>query len=187
MTVMAPADENECRQMLYTAFTINGPAAVRYPRGAGPGTEILPAMEALPVGVGEIRREGRRVAILAFGTLLKAATDAGAELGATVANMRFVKPLDEALVLRLATTHDLIVTVEENVVAGGAGSAVLESLAAQGLEVSLLQLGLPDFFVEHGDPAQLLSDCGLDAGGIVRAIRERLSQGNENQRPGMAA
>ncbi|HEX9092708.1 MAG TPA: 1-deoxy-D-xylulose-5-phosphate synthase, partial [Coriobacteriia bacterium] len=177
-TVMAPADENECRQMLYTGFMLDGPSAVRDPRGTGPGAEVLVQMRALPVGRGEIRREGRKVAILAFGSMLKPALEAGAELGATVANMRFVKPLDNAIVLRLATTHDLVVTVEENVLEGGAGSAVLESLAAQGVEVSVLQLGLPDRFVEHGDPAQLLSDCVLDAPGIVRSIRERLLQGN---------
>jgi len=187
MTVMAPADENECRAMLYTGFTLDGPSAVRYPRGAGPGTEVLAPMEALPVGRGEVRREGRRVAILAFGSMVRPALEAGAELGATVANMRFVKPLDDELVLRLATTHELVVTVEENVLEGGAGSAVLESLAAQGVEVPVLQLGLPDHFVEHGDPAQLLADCGLDAAGIARATRERLSQGDASQRPGMAA
>jgi 1-deoxy-D-xylulose-5-phosphate synthase len=187
MTVMAPADENECRQMLYTGITIDGPSAVRYPRGAGPGTAVLQQMKAVPLGAGEVRREGRKIAILAFGAMLQPALEAGAELGATVANMRFVKPLDDALVLRLASSHDLVVTVEENVVEGGAGSAVLESLAAQGAEVPVLQLGLPDQFVEHGDPAQLLSDCGLDAAGIVRSIRERLSQGHASQRPGMAA
>jgi 1-deoxy-D-xylulose-5-phosphate synthase len=187
MTVMAPADENECRAMLYTGFTLDGPSAVRYPRGTGPGTEVLAPMEALPVGRGEVRREGRRVAILAFGSMVRPALEAGAELGATVANMRFVKPLDDELVLRLATTHELVVTVEENVLEGGAGSAVLESLAAQGVEVPVLQLGLPDHFVEHGDPAQLLADCGLDAAGIARATRERLSQGDASQRPGMAA
>jgi 1-deoxy-D-xylulose-5-phosphate synthase len=187
MTVMAPADENECRQMLYTGFTLAGPSAVRYPRGAGPGVEALVQMTALPVGRGEIRREGRRVAILAFGSMVRPALEAASELGATVANMRFVKPLDVDLVLRLATTHELVVTVEENVLEGGAGSAVLESLAAQGVEMPVLQLGLPDHFVEHGDPAQLLADCGLDAAGIGRAIRERLSQGDASQRPGMAA
>ena len=173
MTVMAPADENECRQMLFTAFGLDGPAAVRYPRGAGPGVEVVSAMKALPVGRGEIRREGRHVAILAFGTVLKGALDAGAELNATVANMRFVKPLDRELVVKLATTHELLVTVEENVASGGAGSAVLETLAVEGLQVPVLQLGLPDAFVEHGDPQVLLADCGLDREGIVRAIRER--------------
>jgi 1-deoxy-D-xylulose-5-phosphate synthase len=187
LVVMAPADENECRQMLYTAFTIDGPSAVRYPRGAGSGVEVQSAMSAIPVGRGEVRREGRRVAILAFGSMLQASLKAGEELEATVANMRFVKPLDDALVLRLATTHDLLVTVEENAVQGGAGSAVLESLAAQGVAVPVLQLGLPDQFVEHGDPAGLLAECGLDAAGIVRSVRERLTQNHASRRPGMAA
>jgi 1-deoxy-D-xylulose-5-phosphate synthase len=187
LVVMAPADENECRQMLYTAFTIDGPSAVRYPRGAGSGVEVQSAMSAIPVGRGEVRREGRRVAILAFGSMLQASLMAGEELEATVANMRFVKPLDDALVLRLATTHDLLVTVEENAVQGGAGSAVLESLAAQGVAVPVLQLGLPDQFVEHGDPAGLLAECGLDAAGIVRSVRERLTQNHASRRPGMAA
>ena len=185
LTVMAPADENECRQMLYTAFTIEGPTAVRYPRGAGPGVEAQPPMKALPVGRGEVRREGKRVAILAFGAMLKPALEAAAELNATVANMRFVKPLDRELVFRLATTHELVVTVEENVVAGGAGSAVVEALAADGIAVPVLTLGLPDHFVEHGDPQQLLIDCGLDGEGIARAVRERLAQAG--RRPGKAA
>jgi len=187
LVVMAPADENECRQMLYTAFTIDGPTAVRYPRGAGSGVEVRSAMSAIPVGRGEVRREGRRVAILAFGSMLQASLEVGDELEATVANMRFVKPLDDALVLRLAATHDLLVTVEENAVQGGAGSAVLESLAAQGVAVPVLQLGLPDHFVEHGDPAGLLAECGLDAAGIVRSVRERLTQNHASRRPGMAA
>jgi 1-deoxy-D-xylulose-5-phosphate synthase len=187
LVVMAPSDENECRQMLYTAFTIDGPTAVRYPRGTGSGVEVQQAMTALPVGRGEVRREGRRIAILAFGSMLRPALQAGEELEATVANMRFVKPLDDALVLRLATTHDLVVTVEENAVQGGAGSAVLESLAAQGVAVPVLQLGLPDQFVEHGDPAGLLAECGLDAAGIVRSVRERLTQNHASRRPGMAA
>jgi 1-deoxy-D-xylulose-5-phosphate synthase len=176
MTVMAPSDENECRQMLFTAFEIDGPSAVRYPRGTGPGVEVAPAMKALPIGRGEIRREGKHVAILAFGTVLKAAVEAGSELNATVVNMRFVKPLDRELVFRLATSHDLLVTVEENVVMAGAGSAVLEALAAHGFETPVLQLGLPDAFVEHGDPQALLADCGLDRDGLVRSIRERLTR-----------
>ena len=184
LTVMAPADENECRQMLYTAFRLDGPAAVRYPRGTGPGVEVQAEMKALAVGRGEVRREGKRVAILAFGSMVKAALDAGAELNATVANMRFVKPLDRDLVFRLAATHDLVVTVEENVVAGGAGSAVAEALCAQGFAVPVLMLGLPDHFVEHGDPAQLLADCGLDAAGIAKSIRERL---HRTERGGKAA
>jgi 1-deoxy-D-xylulose-5-phosphate synthase len=184
LTVMAPADENECRQMLYTAFRLDGPAAVRYPRGTGPGVEVQAEMKALAVGRGEVRREGKRVAILAFGSMVKAALDAGAELNATVANMRFVKPLDRDLVFRLAATHDLVVTVEENVVAGGAGSAVAEALCAQGFAVPVLMLGLPDHFVEHGDPAQLLADCGLDAAAIAKSIRERL---HRTERGGKAA
>jgi 1-deoxy-D-xylulose-5-phosphate synthase len=185
MVVMAPADENECRQMLYTGFTLPGPSAVRYPRGAGPGVEIQKPMKAIPVGRGEVRREGKRVAILAFGSMLAPALAAGAELNATVANMRFVKPIDRELLFRLATTHDLVVTVEENVVAGGAGAAVAEALSSDGLAAALLMLGLPDQFVEHGDPQVLLSDCGLDAAGITRAVRQRLE--NAGRRPGMAA
>ncbi len=177
ITVMAPADENECRQMLYTAFTLETPSAVRYPRGTGPGAEVRQEMKAIPIGRGELRREGKRVAILAFGAMLEPALQAAAELNATVANMRFVKPLDRDLVFRLATSHDLIVTVEENVVAGGAGSAVQEALAAEDFAVRVFALGLPDRFVEHGDPAQLLADCGLDAAGIVRSVRERLAGG----------
>ena len=185
LTVMAPADENECRQMLYTGFTLDAPSAIRYPRGTGPGVEPQAAMKALPVGRGEVRREGKRVAILAFGAMLKPALEAAAELNATVANMRFVKPIDADLVARLAASHELLVTVEENVVAGGAGSAVEESLAERAIAMPVLALGLPDAFVEHGDPQQLLADCGLDAAGIARAIRERLSR--TGRRPGMAA
>jgi 1-deoxy-D-xylulose-5-phosphate synthase len=185
MTVMAPSDENECRQMLYTAFTLDTPTAVRYPRGAGAGVEVQQEMKALPVGRGEMRREGKRVAILAFGSMVKPALDAADELNASVANMRFVKPIDRDLVFRLATTHDLLVTVEESVVAGGAGAAVAEALAADGFAVPVLHLGLPDHFVEHGDPQQLIVDCGLDAEGIARSIRERMAQAGK--RSGKAA
>jgi len=185
LTVMAPADEDECRQMLYTGFTLSTPSAVRYPRGTGPGVAVRAEMAALPVGKGEVRREGKRVAILAFGSMVKPAQDAGAELNATVVNMRFVKPLDRELIFRLATTHELVVTVEENVVAGGAGSAVEEAIAADGLAVPVVKLGLPDRFVEHGDHAQLLAECGLDAAGIAGAIRARLER--SGRRPGMAA
>jgi len=185
LVVMAPADENECRQMLYTGFSLPGPSAVRYPRGAGPGVEVSRAMKALPVGRGEVRRDGKRVAILAFGAMLAPALKAGDELNATVANMRFVKPVDRDLAFRLATSHDLIVTIEEGVAAGGAGSAVAEALAADGVSVPILMLGLPDAFVEHGDAQQLLADCGLDAAGIVRAVRLRLE--SAGRRPGMAA
>jgi 1-deoxy-D-xylulose-5-phosphate synthase len=175
LVVMAPSDENECRQMLFTAFSIEGPTAVRYPRGAGSGAAVVAEMTALPVGRGEVKREGKRVAILAFGSMVRPALEAAAELNATVADMRFVKPLDRELVFRLATTHELVVTVEENVIAGGAGSAVAEALAADGLATAVCMLGLPDAFVEHGDPQQLLADCGLDAAGIARSVRARLA------------
>jgi 1-deoxy-D-xylulose-5-phosphate synthase len=142
-------------------------------------------MQVVALGRGEVRREGKRVAILAFGSMLAPALEAAAELNATVANMRFVKPLDTELVFRLATSHELLVTVEENAVQGGAGSAVAEALAGVGISAQVLMLGLPDRFVEHGDAAQLLADCGLDAAGILRSVRERLSQAG--QRPGKAA
>jgi 1-deoxy-D-xylulose-5-phosphate synthase len=176
LTVMAPSDEDECRQMLYTAFMLGSPAAVRYPRGSGTGAPIRGEMAMLTVGRGEVRREGERVAILAFGSLLHPASEAAEELNATVANMRFVKPLDEGLIAELADTHTLLVTVEENVVMGGAGSAVAEVLERQGRTVPLLQLGLPDRFVEHGAPGLLLARCGLDKDGIVRSIRAKLAE-----------
>jgi 1-deoxy-D-xylulose-5-phosphate synthase len=176
ITVMAPADENECRQMLYTGFLLDGPAAVRYPRGGGLGVPVEKEMRALPIGRAEVRREGRRVAILAFGTVLKPALEAGEELDATVVNMRFVKPLDDELAAQLARSHALLVTVEDNVVMGGAGSAVAESLAAQGIATAMLQLGLPDRFIDHGDQNQLLAAAGLSKDGILAAIRARLGQ-----------
>jgi 1-deoxy-D-xylulose-5-phosphate synthase len=169
MVVMAPADENECRQMLYTGFQINGPAAVRYPRGSGPGVALQKEFSPIPIGKAEIRRTGKKIAILAFGSMLKPALDAAEALDATVANMRFVKPLDAALVRELAGRHELIVTVEEHQIMGGAGSAVLEVLADTG--VKALLLGLPDRFIEHGDSAKLLSTVGLDAEGIRKSIR----------------
>jgi len=170
LCLMAPADENECRQMLYTAFRMEGPAAVRYPRGSGPGVAVKKAMQALPVGQAELRKRGQRIAILAFGSMLAPALAAGQSLNATVVNMRFIKPLDEALVLNLARDHELLVTVEENTLQGGAGSAVDECLAAAGLRPRLLNLGLPDRFVAHGDPQAMLAECGLDAEGIRRSI-----------------
>ncbi|HSD95938.1 MAG TPA: 1-deoxy-D-xylulose-5-phosphate synthase, partial [Sulfuricaulis sp.] len=170
MTVMAPADENECRQMLTTGFQLDAPAAVRYPRGAGPGATVDPALLTLPIGKAEIRREGKRIALLAFGSMLAPALEAGAAFNATVVNMRFVKPLDEELVRELARNHDLLVTVEENVVAGGAGSAVNECLMAAGLATRVVNLGLPDRFIEHGDHREQLAQCGLDAAGIRRTI-----------------
>jgi 1-deoxy-D-xylulose-5-phosphate synthase len=176
LVVMAPADENECRRMLTTGFLLDGPAAVRYPRGTGPGATIEKELRALPLGKGEIRRRGSRVAILAFGSMVQPALEAAEALGATVANMRFVKPLDTALVEELARTHELLVTVEEHQVMGGAGSAVCEALAALGLERRVLLLGLPDRFIEHGDPAKLLASVGLDAPGIASAIRAALPE-----------
>jgi 1-deoxy-D-xylulose-5-phosphate synthase len=190
-TVMAPADEDECRQMLYTAFTLDGPTAVRYPRGTGPGVVPRAEMKALPLGRGEIRREARRranrIAILSFGGLLHHALAAGEEVDATVANMRFVKPLDQELIRKLADDHDALVTVEENVVAGGAGSGVAEALAAEGIVIPILHLGLPDRFVDHGDPAQLLADCGLDARGIAAAVLARFGQRRQDARSKPAA
>ncbi len=170
MTVMAPADENECRQMLYTAYQMNTPSAVRYPRGTGPGELIRQEMSALPIGKAEVRREGRRVAILAFGSMLAPAMEAAEQLDATVVNMRFVKPLDADLVARLAREHDFLVTVEENVIQGGAGSAVAECLLQHGIYVPLLQLGLPDCFIEQGVPGKMLADCGLDGKGLIESI-----------------
>jgi len=175
--VMAPADENECRQMLTTAFRLGTPAAVRYPRGAGPGVAIDPALATLPIGKGELRRESRRradrIALLAFGSMLHPALAAAEVFDATVANMRFVKPLDVALLTELARTHDALVTIEENVIAGGAGSGVAEALAAAGIVVPILHLGLPDAFLDHGDPAVLLAQAGLDAAGIAAAVEAR--------------
>lgn len=174
MTVMAPSDEDECRQMLYTAFQMDTPTAVRYPRGAGTGVVPQKQMHTLPVGRGEIRRNGAKIALLAFGSMLKPCLEAGDELDATVCNMRFIKPLDNDLVASLASNHELLVTVEENTVMGGAGSAVAESLASAGIIIPILQLGLPDIFIDQGDPAQMLADCGLDKAGIIRSVRARL-------------
>jgi len=175
ITVMAPADENECRQMLYTAFTLDGPSAVRYPRGTGPGVVEQHNFTALPIGRGELQRRGHDVAILAFGSMLAPALAAADALNATVANMRFVKPLDEKLVAELAAGHQLLVTVEENAVEGGAGSAVNEYLAAAGIEARVINLGLPDRFVEHGSHGEQLAACGLDADGIRSAITRALA------------
>jgi 1-deoxy-D-xylulose-5-phosphate synthase len=174
LVVMAPADEDELRRMLTTAYQHPGPAAVRYPRGTGVGVAIDSALRPLPIGRGEVVRDGARVAILAFGTLLAAAREVADALGATLVNMRFVKPLDTALVRQLALRHELLVSVEENVVAGGAGAAVLEFLAAAGLDCEVVVLGIPDRFIGHGDTARQLAQCGLDAAGIRAAIEQRL-------------
>lgn len=175
MTVMTPADENECRQMLYTAFQLKTPSAVRYPRGTGSGVNVEQEMQAIPIGCGEIRRQGKQIALLAFGSMLSPCLEAAEVLNATVANMRFVKPLDQALIESLAAEHELLVTVEENTVMGGAGSAVLEYLASRGIIVNVIQLGLPDSFIDQGDPEQMLADCGLDKRGIVQAVQQRVT------------
>jgi 1-deoxy-D-xylulose-5-phosphate synthase len=175
LTVMAPADADECRRMLTTAFQLGTPAAVRYPRGVAAG-EAKPGLQGLPVGKGELRREGRRMAILAFGAMLKPALEAAEALDATVANMRFVKPLDLELVRELAASHELLVTVEEHQMMGGAGSAVCEALNRLGIGRRVLLLGLPDRFIDHGDPAKLLSSVGLNAAGIQQAIRNVISE-----------
>lgn len=176
MVVMAASDENECRQMLTTAYRHPGPAAVRYPRGAGTGVAVAPELTDIPLGKGEIRRKGKQVALLAFGTMVAPALQAGETLNATVANMRFIKPLDAALVAELAASHDLLVTIEEGCVMGGAGSAVAEALAAAGIVKPLLQLGLPDQFIDHGDAQQLLAQCGLDGEGIAASVTQRLGK-----------
>jgi 1-deoxy-D-xylulose-5-phosphate synthase len=181
-SLLAPSDENECRQALTTAFRHGGPVAVRYPRGTGTGVAVEKALTEWPWGKGVVRRRGQRLAILAFGTLLQPALAAAAGLGATVADMRFVKPLDSELVLELARTHEGLVTVEEGCLAGGAGAAVLECLAAAGVTMPVLALGLPDQFIEHGDPSKLLSTCGLDAAGIEQSILQRFGS-----RPALAA
>jgi 1-deoxy-D-xylulose-5-phosphate synthase len=176
MIIMAPADERDCWRMLNTGFAYNGPAAVRYPRGAGMG--VFPETDdrsTLPLGCAELRRQGQDVAVLSFGSVLPAALAVGERLNATVVNMRFIKPLDAAMVLELAQTHRLIVTVEENAVAGGAGSAVNELLHQQGQRVSCLNLGLPDHFIRHGNSLKLLAECGLDSTGILDAIQARMA------------
>jgi 1-deoxy-D-xylulose-5-phosphate synthase len=170
MMVMAPADENECRQMLSTAFSLNQPSAVRYPRGTGPGVPVQKVMTTLPIGKADILREGHGIALLAFGSMVQPALHAGERLNATVVNMRFIKPLDEELVMRLADSHELLVTVEENVAMGGAGSAVGECLSTRKLFLPLLHIGLPDRFVEQGSRGELLEECGLTAEGILRQI-----------------
>jgi len=177
MVVMAASDENECRRMLTTAFHFKGPAAVRYPRGAGIGAAIETGLSSIEMGKGEIRRQGSKVAILAFGSMVAPSVRAGDELDATVANMRFVKPLDVELVRQLAASHDYLVTVEEGCIMGGAGSAVAEALAAEGIVKPLLMLGLPDLFIDHGDPATLLAGVGLDARGIAASITKRFGVG----------
>jgi 1-deoxy-D-xylulose-5-phosphate synthase len=177
MVVMAASDENECRQMLSTAFQYNGPAAVRYARGAGIGAAVDLALTTIPLGKGEIKRTGNKIAIFAFGTMLAPSLAAAEALNATVANMRYIKPLDVELVKQLASTHDMLVTVEEGTVMGGAGAAVAEALAEAGITKPLLILGLPDKFIDHGDAGALLAICGLDAKGIAASIQQHFSLG----------
>ena len=179
MVVMAPSDENECRQMLTTAYHYPGPAAVRYPRGAGVGAAIQEELTSIEIGKGEIKRQGEKIAILAFGSMVNPSLGAAADLNATVANMRFVKPLDVELVKQLAAEHDYLVTVEEGAVMGGAGAAVAEAMAAAGIVKPLLILGLPDKFIDQGDPAALLASVGLDAKGIAASIRARFGVADE--------
>ena len=178
--VMAPSDENECRQMLYTGFMHNGLAAVRYPRGSGSGAVIQPKMQAIEIGKAQLLRTmqqvaGKRVALLAFGSMLVPALQAGEIIDASVANMRFIKPLDTAMIAKLANSHDLLVTIEENALMGGAGAAVLEAMQALNIHMPVLCLGLPDQFIEHGNHETMLAECGLDATGIIKAIEQKLT------------
>ncbi len=176
MLLMAPSDENETRQLLYTGYMHTGPAAVRYPRGTGPGATIQKTMSMLPIGKGVVVREGTGAAILNFGTLLDSAVTVADQLNSTVADMRFIKPIDQAMIRSLAETHDLLVTLEENSIAGGAGSAVIEFLAAEGIVMPVLQLGLPDKLIDHGTHAEQLVSINLDSDSIQSAITERLKQ-----------
>ncbi len=175
LLIAAPSDENECRRLLTTAFLHDGPSAVRYPRGSGSGAAIEPGLDPVEIGKGLLRRRGRDVALVAFGSLVAPALQAAEALDASVADMRFVKPLDVDLLRELAHSHRLLVTLEENVVAGGAGAGVAEALAGLGLTVPVLHLGLPDTFIEHGDPAAMLAGCGLDAAGITHSVRQRIT------------
>lgn len=172
LVIMAPADENECRQMLTTGHLHNGPAVVRYPRGGGSGVVVTPTLESLPIGQAELRRQGQRIALLAFGAMVAPAQQAAEELDATLVNMRFVKPLDEAMLHQIAQHNELIVTLEDNTIAGGAGSAVSEWLSQHGYLKPILHLGLPDQFIEQGERDALLSDCGLDKGGIIASVTQ---------------
>lgn len=178
MVVMAPSDENECRQMLYTGYHHRGPAAVRYPRGKGPGANIAEQMTTMPIGKAKLRRKGKTVAILAFGSMLAPALKAAESLNATVVDMRFIKPLDEAMIETMANQHQLLVTVEENAVMGGAGAAVNESLHSRDIMIPVLNIGLPDVYIPHGKPPQMLADVGLDKDGIVAAIKDKLNRCN---------
>jgi 1-deoxy-D-xylulose-5-phosphate synthase len=176
MVIMAPADENECRQMLYTGFMQDGPAAVRYPRGTGPGIRVESRMSALPIGKARLLRKGHTLALLGFGSPVYAALEVGEQLRATVVDMRFVKPLDEEMVFSLANSHEILVTVEDNAAIGGAGSAVNDCLLSNGIDVKVMNLGLPDRFLNHGSRDQLLTEAGLDAAGILAAVKKLFQQ-----------
>ena len=180
MVVMAPSDENECRQMLYTAAQHDGPSAVRYPRGRGPGVAVEPVMQAIELGKGRTLRSGKSVAILAFGSRVQAALVAGEELNASVIDMRFVKPIDQALILEMACSHDLLLTIEENVIMGGAGSAVNEVLSAHNVAIPVINLGLPDEYCEQGDHESLLQAYGLSAAGIINRVNDFHQQASCN-------
>ena len=172
MIVMAPTDENECRQMLTTGYHYKGPAAVRYPRGSGTGVATNKELTSLPLGKAHIARRGSKIALLIFGSLFSTALKAATQLNATVVNMRFIKPLDEQCILTMAATHELLVTVEESSIMGGAGSAVSECLSRHHHSIPILHLGLPDIFIDHGDHKQMLADCGLDANGLIQSITQ---------------
>tara|TARA_B100000686_G_scaffold314376_1_gene360402 strand:- start:350 stop:895 length:546 start_codon:yes stop_codon:yes gene_type:complete len=179
---MAPSDENECRQMLYTGFKLNQPAAVRYPRGTGPGVKVQKEMTQLSIGKAEIRRKGKDIAILAFGTMVEPCERVGEEINATVINMRFVKPIDESLIINICENHQLIITVEENVIQGGAGSAVNEVIAAYGIEMAITNHGLPDRLIQHGTRDDMLIDAGLDYKGILDFVMAQISKPEQKKR-----
>ena len=181
LVLMAPADENECRQMLYTGMLLNQPASVRYPRGRGPGVQIKKQMLALPIGKAEIRRRGKNIALLAFGAMVEASRASADALDVTLVNMRFVKPLDEKLILEMAASHNSLVTIEDNAIAGGAGSAVNELLIAHDLHIPILNLGLPDRFIEHGSREECLKLAGLDAAGIRHSLDSWLAAHHQPQ------
>ena len=181
MLIMAPANENECRQMLYTGYKHQGPAAVRYPRGKGPGKSVDETMQLLPIGKAEVVKKGSGVAILAFGSSLEPSTEVAARVGATLVNMRFVKPLDADIIIEMAHSHNLLVTVEENAVSGGAGSGVNELLAATGMTYNILNIGIPDLYIEHGSRQDCLAIAKLDATGILEQINNRLKANNITQ------
>ena len=181
MLVMAPADENECRQMLYTGYMYDGPAAVRYPRGRGPGRPVESEMQQLAIGKAEMVRKGTGVAILAFGSSLEPSAEVAARIGATLVNMRFVKPLDADVIIEMANSHNLLVTVEENAVSGGAGSGVNELLAAASRTCNIMNIGIPDMYIEHGSRQDCLAIAKLDAAGILEQINSRLKADNLTQ------